>query len=266
MFKLEHALRQALQNHELFIYYQPQFDLTYQELKGVEALLRWEHPELGLISPAVFIPLAEEIGLIETLDAWVLEEACAQLRLWDIAGFHVPKVAVNISAHELDKLELVERIKQALAQFRLAPHRLQVEVTESVIMRAPERCIGVLNLIREQGVSVAIDDFGTGYSNLVYLRKLPLDCLKIDQSFVRDIGASPAADTLIHAIVAMAKALDLHILAEGIETQRELNFLHRAGCEYGQGFFMGRPMSASDIKSIYQPSMRHRRGTSMQGH
>ncbi|MFC3852936.1 EAL domain-containing protein [Salinispirillum marinum] len=261
MFKLENALRQALQNHEFFIHFQPQFDLTHHELVGVEALIRWEHPELGMVSPAIFIPLAEEIGLVEDLDAWVLEEACAQLRLWDIAGFHVPRVSVNISAHELDKLDLVERIKQALVQFRLAPQRLQVEVTESVLMRAPERCISVLNLIRNQGVSVAIDDFGTGYSNLVYLRGLPLDCLKIDQSFVREIGASPAADTLIHAIIAMAKALDLNIVAEGIETQRELTFLAEAGCHYGQGFHMGRPMAPTDLKACYPSAIGAHKGT-----
>lgn len=253
-FTLENALRSAVTSNELFLMYQPQFDLRTQALIGVEALVRWQHPEHGVIAPNLFISLAEDIGLIDEIDAWVMHEACAQLNRWDTQGFFVPKVAVNISALELEHQSLLARTQQALMLNSIHANRLEVELTETHLMRAPERSISTLNLLKDLGVRVAIDDFGTGYSSLTYLRNLPLDYLKIDQSFVRDIGMSTSNDSILRAIVALAKALELNVLAEGIETQRQNDFLCALGCEQGQGYLLARPMTAQQVFERY----RHR--------
>ncbi|WLD56721.1 EAL domain-containing protein [Salinispirillum sp. LH 10-3-1] len=254
-FVLENALRLAVANGELFLEYQPQFNLRTESIVGVEALVRWQHPEQGVIPPSLFIALAEDIGMIDEIDAWVMQEACAQLRRWENEGFMVDKVAVNISAIELEHKELIKRTSHALESQGLSANRLELELTESKLMRAPERSIGVLNMLKSYGVSIAIDDFGTGYSSLMYLRNLPLDYLKIDQSFVRDIGISVSNDSILRAIIALAKALELNVLAEGIETREQYNFLCALGCEQGQGYLLARPMAAQQVFDRYARSV-----------
>ncbi|MFY0665184.1 MAG: EAL domain-containing protein [Natronospirillum sp.] len=250
-FVLENALRLAVASNELFLEYQPQFSLRNEAIVGVEALVRWRHPTQGIIPPSLFISLAEDIGMIDEIDAWVLQEACAQLRRWEDDGLRIGKVAVNISALELEHQVLVERTMAALAAQNLSASRLELELTETNLMRAPERSIGVLNMLKEQGISIAIDDFGTGYSSLMYLRNLPLDYLKIDQSFVRDIGVSASNDSILRAIIALARALELNVLAEGIESRQQYDFLCELGCELGQGYLLARPMSAEQILERY---------------
>jgi diguanylate cyclase (GGDEF)-like protein/PAS domain S-box-containing protein len=243
-FMLENALRRAVANDELVLYFQPQFDLLDNTLVGAEALVRWVHPTQGMISPGLFIPLAEEIGIIYQIDNWVLNRACMQLREWDLQGLQVPHIAVNLSVSELDSLELVDDVNQALQASGLQPTRLELELTESMLMRAPESAIAMLNRLNDLGVSLAMDDFGTGYSNLSYLGRLPFDRLKIDQSFVRDLNDSPHNESIVRAIIAMASALSLDLVAEGIEKSEQQAFLKREGCSTGQGYLLGRPMPA----------------------
>lgn len=254
-FRLETSLRHAIAGGELRLHYQPQFYLEDGTLSGVEALVRWEHPEYGLIPPNQFIPLAEDIGLIYDLDGWVLNQACQQLKAWEDQGLYVPHLSVKIAAVELEQDGLIERTRTALDESGLAPSRLVLELTESMLMRVPERSISLLNGLHKLGVRIAIDDFGTGYSNLLYLRSLPLHILKIDQSFVRDIGTSTANESIIGAIVAMAHALELDLVAEGIEHEKHRDFLMRVGCEIGQGFLLARPMAPQHLFAQYTASL-----------
>lgn len=242
-FRLENALRFAVSRDELCLHYQPQYRLSDGNLMGVEALVRWQHPELGMIPPDQFIPLAETIGVIQDIDAWVLEEACRQMKSWLHEGLEVPKVAVNISAVELDNAGLKDAIGRVLKTYDLPARQLVLEVTESMVMRAPECAAAMLTNLKSLGVSTAIDDFGTGYSNLVSLHQLPLDCLKIDKSFVQNIGHSQANESITQAIIAMATALDLELIAEGIETAQQRDFLIRSGCAHGQGYLLSRPVT-----------------------
>lgn len=249
-FKLENALRFAVERQQLLVYYQPQFRLSDHTLVGVEALVRWQHPDMGMIPPNQFIPLAESIGVIQDIDQWVMQESCRQLQRWQKAGLNVPKVAVNVSAVELDNPTLPEQIQEALRAADLPPDRLVLEVTESMLMRAPDSSATMLEKLKSLGIKIAMDDFGTGYSNLVSLHQLPLDCLKIDQSFVQDIGRSGANESITLAIIAMGQALNLELVAEGIETAEQKAFVMRAGCATGQGYLLSRPMSADQLLKL----------------
>ncbi len=250
-FRLENDLRGALQRQELLVHYQPQMELEGRRLIGVEALCRWRHPQLGLIPPATFIPLAEDIGIIDALGAWVLSESCRQIATWDQSGFAVPRIAVNLSVHQLDGGNLVERVRDVLAQSGISPKRLELEVTESMIMRHPERAITALVELRALGVTLAVDDFGTGYSSLAYLKRLPLNRLKIHRSFIEHLTQDPNDDAIVRAIIALGASLGLKTIAEGVETQEQADFLLHAGCLEVQGFFFGRPLTAADLQATW---------------
>jgi diguanylate cyclase (GGDEF)-like protein/PAS domain S-box-containing protein len=246
--ELERFLRGAVARNELVVHYQPQVDLADRSLVGVEALVRWQHPERGLVPPGEFIPLAEEVGIIGEIDGWVLAEACRQLAAWQADGLLVGRVAVNLSARELEREDLAVSVREALEAADVAPERLELEVTESMVMRDSPAVLKVVGDLRVLGVVLAIDDFGTGYSSLAQLRRMPLHRLKIDISFVRDIGRDPAADAIIRAIIAMAGSLGLQTVAEGVEREDQAAFLRDAGCDIGQGYLFGRPMPADAFR------------------
>lgn len=249
---LETDLRHAQIRREFTLHYQPQFDLRSGQVTGIEALLRWQHGSKGSISPAEFIPLAEETGLIIPIGEWVLKEACRQNAAWQRAGLRRVKVAVNISAVQFARLNFIQTVTQALEESQLEPQWLELEVTESVVMHDIDLVAQKLILLRNMGVNIAIDDFGTGYSSLRYLQNLPIDSLKIDRSFVMTIGSKGQSDAaLVQTIVTLAKALDLTVIAEGLETEGQLNYLRSIGCGQAQGFFFSKPLSAKDIAQLH---------------
>ena len=244
---LERDLRRALEGGSLELHYQPQYDLDNDQLVGVEALLRWRHPTLGAISPAKFIPIAEESGLIVPIGTWVLHEACRQNVAWQRAGFAPCRVAVNVSSMQFERVDLVETVRQVLDLSGLEPRWLELELTESLVMRDVTDTANQLERLRELGVKVAVDDFGTGYSSLAYLQRLPLDTLKIDRAFVMELGAERDTLPLVRALVTLAHGLGMEVVAEGIETRSQFNTLHNLGCNFGQGFLMCRPVEASGL-------------------
>ena len=239
---LETGLRMALPRQQFRLHYQPQLDLHGGTLVGVEALLRWEHPELGTIPPVQFIPVAEETGQIEEIGQWVLLEACRQLRAWDDAGLGIHGMSVNCSVQQLDADRLPAQVAAILAATGIAADRLELEITESVLMRDPEHAIVVLQALKAQGVRLAIDDFGTGYSSLAYLRRLPLTRLKIDRAFVSGIGNDPGDEEICRTVIALARNLGLETLAEGVVHLHEAAFLRAGGCTLAQGFHYARPL------------------------
>jgi diguanylate cyclase (GGDEF)-like protein len=241
---LENALRRALERDELRLFYQPQVDLNSGRIVGAEALIRWQHPELGLVSPADFIPLAEETGLIVPIGEWVLRQACAQAHAWQDAGLPPVRVAVNLSERQFRQSGLYEVITAALQQAGLAPEWLEVELTESLVMHDVNRTIDVLRGLKQMGVTVAVDDFGTGYSSLSYLRRLPIGVIKIDRAFIEHISDNPDDAAIAKAIIALAKSLQLKTVAEGVETGEQADFLRRHGCDVMQGFYFSRPLPA----------------------
>lgn len=243
---LEQALRRALARDELSVAYQPQLSLDDGAVVGAEALARWRHPDRGPIPPAVFIPLAEEMGIVGEIGGYVLDKACRQVAAWEEAGFALPRVAVNLSAAQLEE-DLPGRVQSALDDAGVGPERLELEVTESMVMRQSGTTEAVLSDLRDIGVELAMDDFGTGHSSLVQLRRLPLARLKIDLSFVRDIGQDPTAEEIVRAITAMAGGLGLETVAEGVETEAHAEFLRDAGCTMGQGFLWSRPVAGDDL-------------------
>lgn len=247
---LENSLRKALERSELQLYYQPQVDLVTGKISGMEALLRWQHPELGMVSPAQFIPLAEETGLIVPIGKWVLREACRQNKAWQEAGMDRMRVSVNISARQFQQQDIVEMTAAALQESGLTADCLELELTESYIMQNPEVAISTLKRLEEMGVFLSVDDFGTGYSSLSYLRRFPIDCLKIDQSFVRDIPGNADAVAIVSAIVAMARSLMLELVAEGVETQGQLDYLKQLQCNRMQGYLFSRPIPAREFERL----------------
>lgn len=246
-FSLEKEIRQALEREEFELYYQPQFTLPGGELSGAEALIRWNHPVKGLVSPAEFIWLAEETGLILPLGVWVLRNACRQARAWHDAGLLRGRVSVNLSAHQFAQENVLELIEQVLDETGLQPGSLEIEITESALMGQPEYVSHVVDAFKRLGVSLAIDDFGTGYSSLAYLKRFQVDKLKIDRSFVRDIPQDSNDVTIIRAIIAMAQSLGLTVIAEGVETDAQATLLAEIGCDAAQGFLYGKPVPARDF-------------------
>ena len=244
---VESGLRNALARDELRVHYQPQLALADGALVGLEALARWQHPDWGLVPPSEFIPVAEETGLIDEIGLWVLEATCHQLRAWDADGLHVPCVAVNCSVRQLDPERFPAQVFEVLARTGVDPARLELEITESMLMRDPERAIAVLRMLTESGLRLAIDDFGTGHSSLAYLKRMPLARLKIDRAFVSGIGRDPNDEQICRAVIALARNLGLQTLAEGVEHPREVAFLRREGCHLAQGYFYARPMPASEL-------------------
>ena len=247
---IEEGLRGALKGDEFALHYQPKIDLKSGAITGAEALLRWTHPTRGAVPPAVFIPVAEDCGLILPIGNWVLRQACAQTRAWRDAGLPVTPIAVNISAVEFRAENFLENLFAVLRETGLDPGLLEIELTESVLMKHAESAAAVLRALRDGGVRVAIDDFGTGYSSLSYLRNFPVDALKIDQSFVRRITTHRGDEPLVTAIIAMARSLDLRVIAEGVETLEELEFLRARHCDEAQGYHFGRPMPAAAFADI----------------
>lgn len=247
---MESSLRRAVENEEFVLYYQPVIDIASKKVVGAEALIRWQHPELGLVPPADFIPLAEDTGLILPIGAWVLRTACAQTRLWQITGSPQMRIAVNVSARQFHDENLLEMVVQALAETEIDPGCLELELTESSIMQNPESVVKTLHQLRKLGVKISIDDFGTGYSSLGYLKLLPLDVLKLDRSFVDGATTDPDDAAMVTAIIALAHNLRLKVIAEGIETDAHLQFLRSLECDLGQGFFLGRPMPSSAFHSF----------------
>jgi diguanylate cyclase (GGDEF)-like protein/PAS domain S-box-containing protein len=243
---LENDLHQALRNGELHLHYQPQVCARDGRSFGVEALARWRHPLLGDISPLKFIPIAEESGLIEALGSWVLEEACRQLRAWRAEGIEGIRMAVNLSAQQLRSPSLVQFVDAVLKRHGLKGSDLELEITESVAMENPERAIGQLQALRDLGIQLAIDDFGTGYSSLTYLKRLPIHVLKLDRTFVRDIETDPSDAEISAATLALAHNLGLKVIAEGVETEAQRDFLIRHQCDFMQGFLFSQPLPAEE--------------------
>jgi predicted signal transduction protein with EAL and GGDEF domain len=246
--RLERWLRQALGRAELEVHYQPQLTIEPRQVICAEALVRWRHPELGMLDPARFLPIAEEIGLITAIDEWVLKNACAQLKEWHGAGFPHLLVTVNLSAKQLQESDFVERIAGILREAGLDPHFLGVEITESVAMRNLAQAIPNMIRLAEMGVGLSIDNFGTGYSSLNYLKKLPVQKLKIDRSFIQDIVTDSADRAIIRGVTAMAQDMNLRVIAVGVETVEQLEFLKSAGCREMQGYLFGRPLPAEEFR------------------
>jgi EAL domain-containing protein (putative c-di-GMP-specific phosphodiesterase class I) len=246
---LQLDLGDALADGQLFLLYQPLFDLSTERMIGVEALIRWRHPTRGVVPPDQFIPLAEESGLILPIGHWVLREACRQASSWHRQG-HELVMSVNVSARQLDADGLIDEVREALQENDLEPSFLTLEVTETTLMRDPEATATRLRALKGLGVHIAIDDFGTGYSSLAYLRQFPADSLKIDRSFINDIADSEQSTALIHTFVQLGKALHLQTLAEGIEDRSQLRALQHEDCDLGQGFLFSRSLEAEAIEEL----------------
>jgi len=245
---LENKLRKAIDNDELVLYYQPQYDLKTDSIVGAEALIRWQHADLGMISPAEFIPLAEETGLIMPLGEWVLHTACLQNKMWQQEGYHEIRVAVNLSSQQFRFSDLSQKVEDTLRSTRLSPEFLDLEITESTLMQYAQSTVNILLRLKEMGVSLSVDDFGTGYSSLSYLKRFPVDYVKIDGSFVRgDIPDDSDDAAIISAIIAMSHSLKLEVIAEGVETKEQLQFLKDRDCEYVQGFYYSKPVSPQEF-------------------
>jgi len=245
--ELENDLRSAADLGELQLHYQPQVDIVSGRIMGLEALARWKHSSHGWISPSEFIPLAESSDLIVQIGQWILDEACRQTRSWHLQGFTDLTVAVNLSARQFRQAELVSMIQQTVARHGLLPKHIVIELTESVVMSDPDKAIAVLEQLHQSGFQVAVDDFGTGYSSMSYLKRLPVGKLKIDQSFVNDLGVSAKSDSIVKAVIALAHGLNMTVVAEGVETALQLAFLRAFGCDQYQGYLYSRPRNAADV-------------------
>ncbi len=249
---VENALRGAVSRDELLLHYQPQVELASGTLAGVEALVRWRHPEMGLVPPGRFIPVAEDIGIVGEIGDWVLRAACRQMAEWRAAGLDMPRMSVNLSVQQIERGDLVGMVRDLLAEWDLRPAQLELEVTESLLMRQTGRGLEVLEGLRQLGVYLAVDDFGTGYSSLAYIKRLPVHRLKIDQSFVRDIGQDSNDESIVRAIVALGHGLGLQLVAEGVEQEQHADFLASVGCQYAQGYFFGRPTDADSLAAHWR--------------
>jgi len=247
---MEKHLRRALEHDEFHVYYQPKVSLDTGRITSMEALIRWQHPEMGMVSPTTFIPLAEETGLIESIGEWVLRTACMQNKAWQDAGFAPLTVAVNLSGRQLWQQNVTGLIDQILLETNLNPRYLELEITESMVMQDAERVTTILKALKNMGISLAMDDFGTGYSSLGYLTRFPFDKLKIDQSFVRDITSNPDNAAIATTVIAMAHSLHLKVIAEGVETEGQLNYLRLHGCDEIQGYYFSRPVTAVAFEQL----------------
>jgi len=248
--RIDNALRTALEREELLLHYQPQLDLASGRVVGMEALLRWRHPDMGMVSPDRFIAVAEETGLIVPIGDWVLRTACRQVRALHDAGFAQMRVAVNLSARQFGHSELLASIEAALAEAGIAPRFLEIELTESLIMKDVDQAIGILKNLKRLGVTLSIDDFGTGYSSLAYLKRFPLDILKIDRSFVADVNADADDAAIVASIISLAHNLRLKVIAEGVETGEQLAYLRRLGCDQMQGYYFSRPVAFDAVLAL----------------
>ena len=247
---LETDLRQALERSEFLLHYQPQVDIRRWEIVGVEALIRWQHPERGMVSPMTFIPLAEEVGLIDEIGQWVLRTACAQQVAWSACGLGEISIAVNLSSVQFQQSNLVESIRAIVGETGANPMRLELELTESTAMHDAENAVLTFQQLKAMGFSLSIDDFGTGYSSLAYLKRFPIDTIKIDRAFVKDLASESEHAAIAIAIIAMAHGLKLRVLAEGVETQPQLDILRDQGCDAIQGYFFSHPLPADRVEQL----------------
>ena len=248
---LERDLRRAIEQEEILLYYQPKLDASSRKVVGMEALVRWKHKEKGMISPAEFIPLAEETGLIVPLGERVLFVACLQANAWRTTGFENAHISVNLSVRQFDHKNLVDVIEQTLRTTGLPPQNLELEITESSVMRKPEEAIAVLQKLKTLGIKISIDDFGTGYSSLSYLRRLPIDSLKIDRSFIMHATTNPADAAIVRGIIALAHSLKLKVIAEGVETEEQFEFLRSVDCDEVQGYLFSKPLPADQFSKQF---------------
>jgi EAL domain-containing protein (putative c-di-GMP-specific phosphodiesterase class I) len=255
---LERDLHRALERGELALHYQPQVDQASGRVTGVEALLRWRHPERGMVSPAQFIPIAEQTGLIKPIGEWVLAEACRQAQAWIDAGLEPLEMWVNVSGIQFRDRRLIGAVHDALENSRLDPRLLMLEATETIMVEHRDATLAMLRELKALGIGIAIDDFGTGYSSLAYLKRFPLDTLKIDGSFVRDLHGDADDQAIVAAIIAMANRLKLRVLAEGVETPQQAARLMHMGCHRMQGYYFCRPVPAAEIPTFVAASLAAR--------
>ena len=246
----QEELRRALARSELFLQYQPQMDLSNGRIFAVEALIRWRHPERGLVAPGDFIPLAEETGLIGPIGDWTLREACRQNKAWQVSGLPPIVVSVNVSARQFQEKDWVERVAAALSESGLEARYLELELTESMIMEDVQQAVETMHRLERLGVHLAIDDFGTGYSSLASLKRFPVGRLKIDRSFVRDLPDDGDDAAIARAVISLAHSLHLRVIAEGVETREQIDFLREAGCDEILGFYLSRPIDARALQAI----------------
>jgi diguanylate cyclase (GGDEF)-like protein len=250
---LEHALRFALERNEIFLTYQPIYDLVSKRIVGLESLLCWDHPKYGLISPSIFVPMAEETGLISTIGGWVLRTACEQAKIWSLKKIVNFKLAVNLSTHQLVQENFFQNVVDILNETEIPPHLIELELTETSVMNYPSESFkGMVKKLRGLGMSIAIDDFGTGYSSLTRLKHLTIDTLKIDKVFVQDAVSNSDGAIIVNCLVALGRNLGMSVIAEGIETEEQLAFLINAGCAKGQGYFLCKPMNVEQATKFLQ--------------
>ncbi|MBV8634763.1 MAG: EAL domain-containing protein, partial [Burkholderiaceae bacterium] len=250
MLALESGLRRSLEREEFVLFYQPKVEARTGRIAGVEALMRWQHPELGLVSPVHFIPLAEESGLIGPLSHWVIQEALNQNRRWQELGLPSLRMAINLSARQFIDEDLLTDTLRALKESNVDPSLLELEITESMMMHNTERTVQILSELRRIGIRIAIDDFGIGYSSLSHLKRFPVDTIKIDRSFIKDIPGDRADEAITEAIIAMSKSLQIKVVAEGVESLDQLRFLRARGCDEIQGYFFSRPVPAAEFARL----------------
>ncbi|MDE5117508.1 MAG: bifunctional diguanylate cyclase/phosphodiesterase, partial [Trichodesmium sp. St2_bin2_1] len=254
---LETNLRNALKRSEFHIYYQPKVDIRQGKITGAEALIRWFHPEKGLISPAEFIPIAEETGLIISIGEWVLHTACSQTKVWQEEGFAPFQIAVNLSRSQFIHRNLQERIIKIIQEVDLTPNYLELEVTEGLVMQNERAASRIMKAWQNYGIKISMDDFGKGYSSLSYLREFPFDVIKIDKSFIHNIMADSKTEAITIAIIQMAHSLNLKVVAEGVETQAELEFLQRHKCDEIQGYLFGPPLPISKFEQLLKEGKKY---------
>jgi diguanylate cyclase (GGDEF)-like protein len=256
--KLENDLRHVIERNELELYYQPKIDLATGKVNSVEALVRWHHPELGMIPPNEFIPIAEETGMITTIGYWVLESACHQLRQWQESGFSDISVAVNLSAVQFSQQDLLKRILNTLSEAGICPNQLELEITESTIMQDIDAAASTMRALHCSGMHISIDDFGTGYSSLTHLKRFPINTIKIDRSFIRDITTDSDDAVIVSAIISMAHSMGLKVIAEGVETVEQLNILRELQCNEIQGFLFSPPVPQDEATALLDQDIESR--------
>jgi len=250
--QLESQLRLALERGEFLLHYQPKLDLAGGSISGFEALLRWQHPQRGLVPPLEFISILEDTGLILPVGEWVIGEVCRQLGAWAAAGLPVPPVAINLSARQLQQADLAELIERIVVGAGVDPGLLEFELTESMLMVNPEAAVAILSRIKALGMRLSVDDFGTGYSSLAYLKRFPLDALKIDRTFVRDLPDDPDDAAITKAVIRLAHSLSLKVVAEGVENIAQLRELEQYDCDEIQGYYVSRPLPAADCVALLE--------------